>query len=273
VLLVKKKDKSYRFCVNYHHLNAITLKGQFPVPVIEEFMDELSQASWFTSLDLCAGFHQIPMDPADCFKTAFQTHVDHYEFRVMSFGLTGAPHTFQKAMNTSLAAMLRKCVIVFFDDILVYNPTFEDHLVHLHQVFQLLQQHQWKVKLSKCAFAKREIAYLGYVISERGVATCLAKVTTVANWPTPKSVKELRSFLGLAGYYRKFIKYFGVICRPLTDLLRKNYVFVWTSDHELAFQTIKTALVQAPVLAMPNFDKPFYVETDASDVGVGVVLM
>jgi hypothetical protein len=162
---------------------------------------------------------------------------------------------------------------VFFDDILVYNPTFEDHLVHLHQVFQLLQQHQWKVKLSKCAFAKREIAYLGYVISERGVATCLAKVTTVANWPTPKSVKELRSFLGLAGYYRKFIKYFGVICRPLTDLLRKNFVFVWTSDHELAFQTIKTALVQAPVLAMPNFDKPFYVETNASDVGVGVVLM
>jgi hypothetical protein len=140
-------------------------------------------------------------------------------------------------------------------------------------VFQLLQNHQWKVKWSKCSFAKREIAYLGYVISEKGVSTCLAKVTVVANWPTPKSVKELRSFFGLAGYYRKFVQHFGIICRPLTDLLKKNSVFVWTSDHELAFKTIKTALIQALVLAMPNFAKPFYVETDASDAGVGAVLM
>jgi hypothetical protein len=212
------------------------------------------------------------MDPGDCFKIAFQTHVVHYEFRVMSFGLTCAPHTFQRVMNSSLAPLLKKCVLVFFDDILIYSPTYEYHLVHMQQVFQLLQDQQWKVKLSKCSFAKREISYLGYVISEKGVSTSLAKVTTVANWPT-QTIKELRIFLGLAGYYRKFVQHFGIICRPLTDLLKKNIAFVWTSDHELAFKTIKQAFVQAPVLAMPNFAKPFYVEIDASDVGVGAVFM
>jgi hypothetical protein len=157
VLLVKKKDNSYKFCVDYRHLNVITSKGQYPVPIIEEFMDELKQVSWFTTLDLCAGFHQIQMDPIDSHKTAFQTHAGHYEFRVMSFGLTGAPHTFQKAMNSTLAPLLRKCVLVFFDDILVYSSSFEDHVYHLEQVLQILQQDQWRVKLAKCAFAKRKI--------------------------------------------------------------------------------------------------------------------
>jgi hypothetical protein len=253
VLLVKKKDNTYRFCIDYRHLNAITEKGQYPVPVIDEFFDELNQASWFSSLDLCAGFHQIQMEPAYCFKTVFQTHMGHYEFRVMSFGLTGAPHTFQKAMNSTLAPLLRKCVPVFFDDILVYSISYQEHVSHLAQVFQILQQEQWKVKLSKCAFAKREIAYLGYVISEQGVATCPKKVKAVVKWPQPSCVKELRSFLGLTGYYRKFVKNFGVISRPLTDLLKKNYVFVWISVHDQAFLTLQSALIEAPVLAMPNF--------------------
>jgi hypothetical protein len=154
VLLVKKKVSKFRFCVDYRHLNAITLKGAYPVPIIDEFLDELKGESWFSSLDLCSGFHQIPMLPDDCFKTAFQTHEGHYEFRVMSFGLTGAPHTFQKAMNTALAPLLRKSVLVFFDDIFVYNPTCEQHLKDLKEVLQLLQQDQWRVKLFKCAFVK-----------------------------------------------------------------------------------------------------------------------
>jgi hypothetical protein len=133
MLLVKKKDNTYRFCIDYWHLNAIIEKGQYPVPAIDEFLDELNQASWFSSLDLCARFHQIPMEPADCFKTVFQTHMGHYEFRVMSFGLTCAPHTFQKAINSTLAPLLKKCVLVFFDDILVYSISYQEHVSHLAQ--------------------------------------------------------------------------------------------------------------------------------------------
>jgi hypothetical protein len=273
VLLVKKKDNTFRFCVDYRHMNAITSKGQFPVPIIDEFLDELKNASWFSTLDLCYGFHQIPMHPNDCFKTAFQTHSGHYEFRVMSFGLTGAPHSFQRAMNSTLASLLRKCVLIFFDDILVYNSSLAEHIHHLHQVFHILQRDQWRVKLCKCLFAQRKISYLWYVISAAGVATCPAKVQAVADWDVPTSVKELRSFLGLAGYYRKFVKHFGIISRPLTDLLKKNSVFVWTPEHAVAFQTLKTSLIHAPFLALPDFSKPFCIETDASAFGVGVVLM
>jgi hypothetical protein len=152
VLLVKKKDKSHHFCVDYIHLNAITVKGTYPVHVIDEFVDELKRASWFSSLDLCSGFHQIPMDPADCFKTTFQTHNDYYEFRVMSFGLTGAPHSFQKAMNFTLAPLLRQCVLAFFDDILVYSQSYADHLVHLEQVLKLLQQEKLYVNCPNVLF-------------------------------------------------------------------------------------------------------------------------
>jgi hypothetical protein len=229
------------------------VKGSFPVPVIDELLDELGQASWFSTLDLCAGFHQIPIESSDCFNIAFQTHLGHYEFRVMSFGLTGAPHTFQRAMNSTLPPLLRNSVLVFFDDILIYSKSYSKHLVHLKEVFQLLLDHQWKVKLSKCAFAQRQISYLGYIISENGLATCPSKIQVVADWPTPGCVKELRSFLGLTGYYRKFIKHFGIIARPLNDLLKKNCVFTWTDDQNVAFQTLKKALIEAPVLALPNF--------------------
>jgi hypothetical protein len=176
-------------------------------------------------------------------------------------------------MNATLAPLLRKCVLVFFDDTLVYSRSYLEHLGHLEQVFQILQKEQWRVKMSKCSFAKREITYLGYVISEKGVATCLDKVQPVANWPQPKNVKELRSFLGLAGYYRKFVQHFGIIARPLTDLLKKNTVFSWTSEHDTTFQTLKRALIQAPVLALLDFSQPFCVETDASYMGIGAVLM
>ncbi|WVZ53038.1 hypothetical protein U9M48_004029 [Paspalum notatum var. saurae] len=273
VLLVKKKDLSWRFCMDFRHLNAITIKTVYPVPIIEELLDELGQASWFTSLDLTAGYHQILLQPGEGPKTAFQTHSGHYEFRVMAFGLSGAPATFQKAMNSTLAPYLRKFVLVFFDDILIYSATREDHLHHIRLVLELLQKDQWKVKLSKCTFATQQIAYLGHLISSQGVATDPSKISAVANWPTPTSGKELRSFLGLAGYYRRFVRHFGVIARPLNDLLKKGALFVWTSQHDGAFQALKEALITAPVLALPNFSVPFCIETDASGVGVGAVLM
>jgi hypothetical protein len=271
VILVKKKDQTYRFCVDYRHLNALTVKTKFPVPVIDEFLDELHGASWFSTLDLRAGFHQIRMNPHDQYKTAFQTHHGHFEFRVMAFGLSGAPATFQGAMNTTLAPILRKFALVFFDDILVYSRTWEDHLNHLSQVLQLLLQDQWYIKLSKCAFAQQQIAYLGHVISSKGVSTDPNKVEAVKSWPVPTNSKELRGFLGLAGYYRKFVRHFGMIAKPLTTLLKKGVLFVWTHDHNVAFDTLKQSLCSAPVLALPNFEVPFAIEADASGVGVGAV--
>ena len=191
----------------------------------------------------------------------------------MAFGLSGAPATFQKAMNSTLAPLLRKCVLVFFDDILIYSSSYEEHLEHIQQVLQLLQKDQWKVKLSKCAFAQRKVTYLGHVISAQGVATDPSKVTAVLNWPVPENVKELRGFLGLAGYYRKFIRHFGIIAKPLTELLKKGALYIWTSDHQVAFQTLQQALSSAPVLALPDFSIPFCIETDASGIGIGAVLL
>eukprot|EP00267_Zea_mays_P041848 XP_020393779.1 uncharacterized protein LOC103628713 [Zea mays] len=273
VLLVKKKDNTWRFCVDYRHLNALTVKAKYPVPVIDELLDELFGASWFSILDLRAGFHQILLKDGEAHKTAFQTHLGHYEFRVMAFGLTGAPGTFQKAMNHTLAPLLRKCALVFFDDILVYSASLAEHISHLEQVFDLLSADAWKVKFSKCKFAQQQVSYLGHVVSSKGVSTDPVKIEAIAHWPEPSCVKELRSFLGLAGYYRKFIRHFGVICQPLTALLKKGVLYIWTSDHACAFQTLKTALTQAPVLSLPNFTAPFFLETDASAVGVGAVLM
>jgi hypothetical protein len=273
VLLVKKKDNSWRFCVDYRHLNTITKKGKYPVPIIDELLDELSGAAFFTSLDLQAGFHQIRMKEGEEYKTAFQTHFGQYEFRVMAFGLTGAPGSFQDAMNTTLAPCLRRFVLVFFDDILVYSPDLTTHLDHLRTVFLLLSKDQWKLKLSKCTFAQQQLVYLGHVISSAGVSTDPSKIAAIANWPVPTSAKELRGFLGLAGYYRKFVRHFGLLAKPLTTLLKKHSLFVWTADHDTAFQNLKTALCQSPVLALPNFTRPFCIETDASDLGIGAVLM
>lgn len=272
-LLVKKKDGSWRFCVDYRHLNALTVKSKYPVPIIDELLDELFGASWFSILDLRAGFHQILLKEGESHKTAFQTHTGHYEFRVMAFGLTGAPGTFQKAMNHTLAPLLRKCALVFFDDILVYSASLEDHIHHLQRVLELLARDQWQVKLSKCSFAKQQVFYLGHVIDAQGVATDPLKIQAIAEWPKPNCIKDLRSFLGLAGYYRKFIRHFGVICQSLTTLLKKGSLFVWTNDHDLAFNTLKKALMSAPVLALLDFTTTFLVETDASALGVGAVLM
>jgi hypothetical protein len=165
VLLVKKKDQTWHFCIDYMHLNALTVKFKYQVPVIDELLDELYGVVWFSSLDLRARFHQILLKPGEEHKIAFQTHIGHFEFCVMAFGLTGAPGTFQKAMNTTLSHMLRKGVLVFFDDILMYSKIFEEHLIQLHHVFQLLEADQWKIKLFKCSFAQTQMPYLGHVIS------------------------------------------------------------------------------------------------------------
>lgn len=278
VLLVKKyetNDKSahvWRLVVDHRQLNALTIKDKYPLPIIDELLDELCGARWFSKLDLKAGYHQIRLAPGEGHKTAFQTHNGHYEFRVMAFGLTGAPATFQHAMNASLAPVLRKFALVFFDDILVYSKTFEEHLLHLEEVLSILKRDKWQAKLSKCAFAQERIAYLGHVISAEGVATDETKIQSISNWPTPTTAKALRGFLGLSGYYKKFIRNYAVISRPLIALLKKGVIFIWTKTADSAFLALKHALMTAPVLALLDFAKQFGIETDACDVGIGAVL-
>ncbi|XP_066365145.1 uncharacterized protein [Miscanthus floridulus] len=206
------------------------------------------------------------------FKTAFQTHLGQYEFRVMAFGLTGAPGTFQGAMNATLAPRLRKFVIVFFDDILVFSPSLESHVKHLQQVFDWLRRDQWRLKKSKCGFARQSISYLGHMISAAGLSTDPAKVQAVVDWLVPSNIRELRGFLGLAGYYRKFVKHFGILAKPLIELLKKDKLFVWTPAHAEAFELLKAALCSALVLALLDFNKPFHIETDASGLGIGAML-
>ncbi|WVZ77708.1 hypothetical protein U9M48_025546 [Paspalum notatum var. saurae] len=255
MLLVKKKDGSWRPVVDYRYLNALTVCGKFPIPVFDETMDELAGSSWFSTLDLNSGFHQIRLKAGEEPKTAFQTHFGHFEFKVMSFGLCGAPRTFQGAMNVTLQPLLRRCVVVFFDDILVYSKSFEEHLVHLRQVFNLLAQDKWQVKMTKCTFAQRQIAYLGHILSQERISTDPGKISAISEWPVPANSKELRSFLGLAGYYWKFVRHFAIVSKPLTELLKKNSLFVWTADHQSAFDTLIMFC------------------TDACGAGIGAVLL
>ncbi|XP_058746820.1 uncharacterized protein LOC131619773 [Vicia villosa] len=247
------------------------VKDSFPIPTVDELLDELFGASYFSKLDLRSGYHQILATPEDRHKTAFRTHQGLYEWLVMPFGLSNAPASFQSLMNSVFQEQLRKYVLVFFDDILVYSPTWSSHLEHLEVVLKLLQQHVLFAKFSKCCFGCTTVDYLGHTISSQGVEMDKSKIQAVMEWKIPTTLKQLRGFLGLSGYYRRFIKNYADIAAPLTSLLKKD-AFQWTQETTKAFNSLKHAITQAPVLSLPDFTIPFTLETDASETGIGGVL-
>ncbi|KAL0551684.1 hypothetical protein IC582_010773 [Cucumis melo] len=273
VLFVKKKDGSMRLCIDYRELNKVTVKNRYPLPRIDDLFDQLQGATVFSKIDLRSGYHQLRIKDEDIPKTAFRSRYGHYEFIVMSFGLTNAPAVFMDLMNKVFREFLDTFVIVFIDDILIYSKTEAEHEGHLRMVLQTLRDNKLYAKFSKCEFWLKQVSFLGHVVSKAGVSVDPAKIEAVTGWTRPSTVSEVRSFLGLAGYYRRFVENFSRIATPLTQLTRKGAPFVWSKACEDSFQTLKQKLVTAPVLTVPDGSGSFVIYSDASKKGLGCVLM
>ena len=285
IVLVRKKDQSLRMCVDYRKLNTKTIKDAFPLPRIEESFDSLHGAEWFSTLDLISGYNQVAMTPADKHKTAFCSPFGLYEYNRMPFGLANAPATFQRLMQTAFHDLLFDILLCYLDDIIIYAKTFEDHLQRLDTVLRRLKTHGLKLQSKKCHFLKRQVSYLGHQVSKDGITPDPGKTQAIQDWTTPQTVKDLRSFLGFASYYRKFVPGFAKLAGPLHELvnsclreLKQNrhlpipFPQLWTEDCQTSFDTLKQKLVSPPVLGYADYTQPFILETDASLSGLGAVL-
>ena len=273
VILVPKKDGTWRMCVDCRAINNITVKYRHPIPRLDDMLDELYGSCVFSKIDLKSGYHQIRMKEGDEWKTAFKTKYGLYEWLVMPFGLTNAPSTFMRLMNHVLRPFIGKFVVVYFDDILIYSKSLHDHVSHLNSVLDVHRKEKLYANLKKCTFCTDKLVFLGFVVSGKGIEVDEEKIKAIQEWPTPSSVGNVRSFHGLASFYRRFVKDFSTIVAPLTEVIKKNVAFKWSEEQEKAFQLIKHKLTHAPLLALPNFSKTFEIECDASGVGIGAVLM
>jgi hypothetical protein len=272
-LFVKKKDGSLRLCVDYRPINAVTIKNKYPLPRIDVLFDQLAGAKVFSKIDIHSGYHQIKIRLCDIPKTAFSTRYGLYEFLVMSFSLTNAPAYFMYLMNSVFMTELDKFVVVFINDILIYSKNEKELVEHLRVVLQRLRDHKLYAKLSKCEFWLDSVKFIGHTISKEGISVDPSKVQEVMDWKPPKSMHQIRSFLGLVGYHRRFIPDFSRIVKPMTELLQKGVKFVWSEAYEKAFHTLRQHLTSAPLLVQPDNSKPFEVFCDASGTGLGCVLM
>ncbi|GJQ97600.1 putative reverse transcriptase domain-containing protein [Tanacetum coccineum] len=264
VLFVKKKDGSLRMCIDYRELNKLTVKNRYPLPRIDDLFDQLQGSSVYSKIDLRSGYHQLRVREEDISKTAFRTRYGHYEFQVMPFGLTNAPAVFMDLMNRVCKPYLDKFVIVFIDDILIYSKSKQEHEEHLKIILELLKKEELYAKFSKCEFWLPKVQFLGHVIDNKGIHVDPAKIESVKDWASPKTPTEIRQFLGLAGYYRRFIEGFSKIAKPMTKLTQKKVKFEWGDKQEAAFQLLKQKLCSAPILALPEGSKDFIVYCDAS---------
>jgi hypothetical protein len=269
IIFVPKKNGELRLCVDYRKLNDITVKNRYPLPNITELRDRLSHAKVFTALDLRDGYHLIRIKKGEEWKTAFRTRYGHYEYTVMPFGLTNAPATFQELINNVLRAHLDIFVVAYLDDILIYSATPEEHVEHVKIVLRCLDKFNLRLKPEKCEFHKREVAFLGYIVGADGVRMSEEKIKVVKEWPQPKNVKEIQSFLGFLNFNRQFIKDYSKIAIPLTKLTRKDTTFVWSEEAERAFQQLKNASIKPPCFRIFQAGQPLRFETDASDLALG----
>jgi len=277
LLIVPKKadalgNKKYRVVVDFRKLNNITIGDAFPMPDITSILDQLGKAKYFSCLDLASGYHQIPIHPMDMEKTAFSTDKGHYEFKRMCFGLKGAPATFQRLMNRVLNGINGSRAFVYLDDIIVISTTLKEHITRLREVFDRLRKFNLQLQPPKCEFLRNEVNYLGHVITENGVKPDPKKIECLVNYPIPINAKEVKSFLGLVGYYRKFIKDFSKKAKPLTNLLKQNQPFIWSDNCQDSFIFFKNILINEPLLQYPDFNQPFNITTDASNVAIGAIL-
>ena len=268
----QEKDGTTRFCVDFRKVNDLTKKDAHPLPRIDDTLDALGGAQWFTTLDLASGYWQVEVNSADREKTAFATPDGLYQFRVMPFGLCNAPSTFQRLMERVLQGLHWSSCLVYLDDIIIYSKTIGEHLTRLAEVFLRLREAKLKIKPSKCHLLRKSIHYLGHVVSRNGVETDPTKIKCIVQWPAPSNTKELKQFLGMCSYYRRFVRSFAKIAAPLHRLSEKGNAWLWTDECQQAFDTLKHQLVSAPILSLPNFSHDFILDIDASGNGLGAVL-
>ena len=270
---MKNKDKTLRLCIDYRQLNMVTIKNRYPLPRIDDLFDRLRGAQVYSKIDLRTSYHQLRVREADIPKTAFRTRYGHFEFTVMPFGLTNAPAAFMGLMNRVFQPYLDKFVVVFVDDILIYSQSEVEHEDHLRIVLQLLRDHRLYAKFSKCEFWLAEVGFLGHAVLASSVSVDPGKVEAVMSWERPKSVFEIRSFLGLEGYYMRFIEDYSLLAAPMTRFTRKEVKFVWDDSCERVFQELKRRLTSAPILIVPEMGQRYTVYYDALNDGLGCVLM